>query len=89
MQTYSITNNSETTRFETRVDGHLAVLDYTLREGVMQIDYVSVPYEIGGRGIGGALVKAAVDWADEQGLRIHAVCGFARSAIEKMNGMQG
>ena len=85
MQTYSIHNNPEHTRFETQVEGYTAVLDYTLRDGVMQIDYVLVPSEIGGRGIGGALVKAAVDWADAEGLRIHPICGFARRAIEKMN----
>jgi predicted GNAT family acetyltransferase len=83
METYAIQNNSQDTRFELLVDGHLAKLDYQVRDGLLQIDYVSVPSAIGGRGIGGMLVRAALEWGQREGLKPHPICGFARAYLEK------
>jgi predicted GNAT family acetyltransferase len=86
MQTPLIQNNNEARRFETVVDGHEARLDYQLRDGVLQIDYVYVPSQIGGRGIGGMLVQAAVEWAEQEGWSVTPVCGFARRYLERKSG---
>lgn len=83
MQTYPIHNNEPARRFEAQVDGHLARLDYQRQDGVLQIDYVFVPSEIGGRGIGGMLVRAALEWAQQEGLKPNPICGFARRYLEK------
>ena len=69
-------------RFEAQVNGHLAKLDYQIHGGVFQIDYVMVPSEIGGRGIGSALVKAALEWAKTERLKPNPICGFARAYMD-------
>ena len=47
-------------RFSADVEGRQAVLDYTICGDVMTITHTGVPDEIGGRGIAGELVRAAL-----------------------------
>jgi predicted GNAT family acetyltransferase len=42
-----------------------------------------VPEALGGRGIAGLLVKAAVDRASHEGLTIVPLCPFARKWLER------
>lgn len=81
--TQSIENNSEASRFEIVVDGHTAVADYTLVDGVMTITHTEVPSELGGRGIAGELVKAALDHARAKGLKVRPECSYAASYMQR------
>lgn len=81
--TQSIENNSEASRFQTVVDGHTAVADYTLDGGVMTITHTEVPSELGGRGIAGELVKAALDHARAKGLKVRPECSYAASYMQR------
>ena len=64
-------------RFETEIDGQSGFVEYELGEGVMAITHTIVPPAIGGRGVAGALVKAAVTWADAEGLSVDPRCSYA------------
>lgn len=48
------------------------------------IMHTEVDPELEGQGAGKQLVKAAVEFAREEGLKIKAECPFARSVLEKM-----
>ncbi len=50
-------------RFAASVDGVEAVLDYEQRGDVLCLTHTGVPPQIGGRGIGGELVRTALDYA--------------------------
>ena len=63
--------------FSVAVDGERAVVEYTLDGGVMTIHHTRVPQPIEGRGIAGALVRAALDFARAQGLRVRPTCSYA------------
>lgn len=70
-------------RFQTVVDGQTALADYRLQDGVMAITHTEVPESLSGRGIAGALVKAALDHARSAGLKVRPQCSYARSYMER------
>ena len=70
-------------RFETVVDGVTGYVDYSLKDGALSIDHTIVPAEIGGRGIAGALVKAALEHARAEGMQVIAACTYADAYITK------
>ena len=63
--TPDVHHDPDARRLHTRVEGHEAELRYSLCDGRMVIDHTGVPDAIGGRGIAGILVKAALDLARE------------------------
>lgn len=70
-------------RFITDVDGHTGYVEYESRGGTMAITHTIVPSAIGGRGIAGALVKAAVEHARDAGLKVDPQCSYAEGWMEK------
>ena len=77
-----IVDRTDEHRFIFEEDGHVAELVYRVLDGapksVMVLVHTGVPDELGGRGIGGLLVTAAVDRAEAEGLAIRPDCPFAR-----------
>jgi predicted GNAT family acetyltransferase len=78
-----ITHNPLRNRFEAHVDGELSRLEYRLQDGVMDIHHTEVPASLGGRGIGGKLVEAAVAYARAHGLQVRASCSYAHHWMER------
>ena len=64
-------------RFVTQAEGHAARLDYIENEGRLTITHTIVPPEIGGRGIAGELVRAALAYARDAGLKVDPQCSYA------------
>jgi predicted GNAT family acetyltransferase len=67
-------------RFEARLDGHRGELRYVRREiegrSVMVIPSVVVDRAIEGRGVAGALTRAALEWARAEGMRVDPLCPY-------------
>jgi uncharacterized protein len=80
---YLIINNSNGHRFETSVDGHVAVLNYKQDGGSITFIHTEVPEELAGRGVGSALAKAGLKYAREEGLQVIPECEFLAGYIEK------
>lgn len=76
-------DNAERHRWETRVDGHLAQLTYEIDGDVIAYTHTIVPDAIGGRGIAGALVKAAIADARARGLKVVPKCSYVEAWFEK------
>lgn len=79
----SIAHDPAARRFTTTVDGVEAQLEYLRGGGVITITHTRVPEAIGGRGIAGALVKAAMDHARAEGLRVKPACTYAAAWLER------
>lgn len=47
------------------------------------IDHTGVGDSLKGQGVGKALVKAGVEYARENNLKIHATCPFAKKVLEE------
>jgi predicted GNAT family acetyltransferase len=72
----SASHNPQASRFETEVDGVLARCDYRMEDGVMHLVHTEVPSSLEGRGIAAALVRAALEHAAAEGLRVRPRCSF-------------
>jgi uncharacterized protein len=70
-------------RFLAEIDGLQAHLDYEIEDDVMRITHTRVPADLEGRGIGGRLVRAAVEHARHEGLKVQAACSFAAAWIQR------
>ena len=64
-------------RFVTQAEGHAARLDYIEDEGRLTITHTIVPPEVGGRGIASELVRAALAYARDAGLKVDPQCSYA------------
>ncbi|MGH8025223.1 MAG: GNAT family N-acetyltransferase [Pseudoxanthomonas sp.] len=70
-------------RFSARVDGHEAELLYRQDGARLIIDHTGVPEAIGGRGIAGELVKAVLDYARAEGLRVVPACSYSAAYVQR------
>ena len=85
----TVRHNAEAARFETVIDGLLARCEYRLRDGVMMLTHTEVPPALEGRGIGAALVRAALEHAEAEGLRVRPRCSFAAAYLARNPQYQG
>lgn len=78
-----VSNNEAAHRYELKVDGHLAIAAYRLRPGRITFTHTEVPDAVGGRGVGTRLVKAALDDARAQGLKVVPACPFVKRYVDR------
>lgn len=74
----SVVDERDRERLVVRVDGVVAQLGYEVDGARLLLIHTEVPPSLGGRGIGGLLVRAAVERAAAQSLTIVPWCPFAR-----------
>jgi len=79
----AVIDNEARSRFETTVDGRRAVLVYRRDGERLRLVHTEVPDELEGGGIGGELVRAAVERAVTDGLTVVPECPFARAWLER------
>jgi len=81
-----IEDNPERNRFQFTIDGQTGVLDYERLPGMLKLMHTEVPVPLRNRGLGGRLVETAILAGRAEGLRIIAVCGFARAHMRRHRG---
>ena len=79
----SITHNAQAQRFETSINGHIGYLSYQERGDTLVYDHTIVPQELGGLGVGSALVKYALDYAQNHDKKVVPQCSFVSAYIHK------
>jgi uncharacterized protein len=77
-----ITDNPDESRLELVQDGQLAFINYRQRGNRFVLLHTEVPKAIGGHGLGGRLVRAAVDRAVREGRTVVPLCPFARTWLK-------
>ena len=78
-----VTDNPDASRLEIHADGEVAELVYRIRAGRLVLVHTGVPDSLGGRGLGGQLVLAALSKAAQEGLTVVPLCPFARGWLER------
>jgi hypothetical protein len=81
--TPAVRHNIAARRFEVTVDDALARADYQLSAGVMRLYHTEVPPALEGRGLAGAIVKAALAHARAEGLRVEPACSYVRAYMKR------
>jgi predicted GNAT family acetyltransferase len=81
-----VVNNESARRFEVTADGHTAYLEYARSRDRIDLLHTEVPKELGGRGLGGTLAHAALEYAKTAGLTVIPTCPFVKKYLEKNPG---
>ena len=79
----TVSDNVSQHRFEVKVDGHVAYLEYERTSNTLTLNHTEVPVEIRGRHIADRLVEAALAIGRSEGRRIIVVCPFARAYMRR------
>lgn len=78
---YTVTHNEAEKRFEVRLHGRLAELTYHLTNNRIIFTHTGVPTALEGRGVGGALAKAGLEYAQTHNLGVVPLCPFVKRYI--------
>jgi len=70
-------------RFEAAVEGGVAHTDYQRVGDTLHIMHTEVPPASEGRGIAAALVEAALDHAEANGLKVAPLCSYVRAYMRR------
>lgn len=80
----TIVDDAAAHRFEVRVDGALAgYAEYRRRGGAVAFTHTVVDEAFGGRGLGSALARGALDAVRAEGSAVLPFCPFIRSWIQR------
>lgn len=78
-----VQHNAAQRRFEVEIDGHLSEADYEIQGERMIFTHTFVPSELRGRGIAEKLVRAGLEYARAQKLRVVPACSYVGVFIER------
>ena len=74
-----VTHDIDHSRFIIEAEGHVAELQYKrVGDDVLDLQHTQVPPELGHRGFGDALARAAFTYARANGFRLIITCPFVR-----------
>ena len=76
-------DNKTRNRFELVIDGVTAFAEYETADGVVTLTHTEVPDRLGGRGVGSALARGALDALRRDGRKVAATCPFMAAFLKK------
>lgn len=79
----TVEHDAAHSRFLAVVDGLDCVAEYRLAGDVLRMTHTEVPPALEGRGIAGALVRAAFDHAARHGLKVQPLCSYVRGYVQR------
>ena len=83
-----VRDNAERHRFEIDFGDSVAFADYVLMTGKIMFTHTEVPHAHEGKGIGTALIEAALASARERGLKVIPTCPFFASYMKRHTEVQ-
>jgi uncharacterized protein len=70
-------------KFYIIVDNLESHLEYVKTDNIINLNHTFVPYELRGKGIAGQLVKAALNFAEENNLKIIPSCSYVADYFQR------
>jgi len=78
-----IVDNELARQFETRVDGHLAKVEYMMGADRIFLTHTEVPSALEGKGIASALVERVLQIVDERKLKMVPLCPYVATYLRR------
>lgn len=78
-----VEHNADESRFETAVNGKLALLNYRMKGTAIVFTHTEVPAEFEGRGIGSKLARAGLEYARNSGMKVVPLCPFIAEYVRR------
>lgn len=78
-----VIHNPTESRFEIRLDGQLAKLDYVEDGDSIVMTHVGVPMKFRGHGIAAIITKAGLDYAKAKSLRVIPMCSYVAAYLRR------
>lgn len=78
-----VRDNKAEQEFELVVDGHRALAAYQIEGDTIVFTHTIVPKAIEGRGVASKLIRAALDSARDQGLKVVPQCPFVAAYMQR------
>ena len=79
----NVTDNKEKSRFETKVDGYDAFVEYSVLPGVLKLDHTEVDKALAGQGVASEMIEKVLLEIELRGLKVIPVCPFIEKYIGK------
>ncbi|WP_347374733.1 GNAT family N-acetyltransferase [Aequorivita sp. Q41] len=78
-----ITHDKENNSFKLNINGEIAKVTYTLRDGKMYLNHSEVPSNLRGKGLGKILVEKTFEKLTEEGYKAVAVCSYVKAVASR------
>ena len=79
----NVEHHPERNRFEIKVAGQTAVLEYMKVGDSLIFTHTEVPENLEGQGVGGALAKAGLDYVRDHTMTAAPLCPFVKAYIKR------
>lgn len=79
----NLINNKAEHQFELPVEGEIAKLLYTLKGNILYLNYAYVPGNLRGKGVGGELMEAVLEYAQNEEWKVIPICSYTVFYLEE------
>jgi hypothetical protein len=79
----AVRRNDALNRYEIEVDGHLALAEFRVEDGVVAFTHTEAPAALQGRGAASKLIREALLDVRARGLKARADCSFVAAFLER------
>lgn len=76
-----VIDNKEKNRFEAEIDGHRAIIEYSVKPNILVLEHTEVDKELAGKGVGSELIESVLLEMELRGLKVIPKCSFVEKYI--------
>ena len=79
----NVIDNKEKSRFETKIDGHDAFIEYSVQPGILSLDHTEVDKALAGQGVASEMTEKVLMEIELRGLKVIPACSYIEKYINK------
>ena len=78
-----VIDNKEMNRFETEIDDHQAIIEYSVMPNILSLNHIEVDKELAGKGVASEMTETVLLQIEQRGLKVIPICPFIKKYIQK------